>query len=167
MNIHLISQCHLLNAFIYETLRMTCPVPIPFAHKCTKTTIINNNNKSYTISKDSLVLANMYYVHRETNQNWGNNYQLFDINKWLDNNHNFNREQAQNLFTFSHGGRGCIGKQVAISEIQLVLGSLFMNYDFYFEDENMIKANLDSFRNFDGFYWKFKQSIGVKVQARQ
>jgi len=170
MNIQLISQCHLLNAFVYETLRMTCPVPIPFAHQCTKDTIVmnpDNNHEQFNIKKGDLVLANMYYVHRETNENWGNNYQIFDINRWLDNNKNFNREQTSNLLTFSHGGRGCIGKQIALTEILLMLGNLFMNYDFYFDDNKMNHIDLDNYRNFNGFYWKLNQPVGVKVQPRK
>lgn len=173
IDINSISQCPLFNAFVYETLRMTCPVPVPFAHKCTETTTVNdphNPNISYNIPKDSLVLANMYYVHRESKEDWGDDCDKFDVQRWLKytNNSVSLNDKHKKILIFSYGGRVCIGKNVALKQIQLILANLFLNYEFYFDDNDKLKTmDLDEMRTFNGFYWKFTERVGVKVNKRQ
>ncbi|CAP98032.1 hypothetical protein E8E15_000570 [Penicillium rubens] len=66
-----------------------------------------------------------YTIHHMKNI-WGDDVEEFKPDRWL----NLTARQKTAFNPFSHGPRACVGQNVAIMELQLIIGTLFHRYEF-------------------------------------
>lgn len=66
---------------------------------------------------------------------WGENVEVFDPDRWVSERLTQRQKMAFN--PFSHGPRACVGQNVAMMELQLILATLFRRYDLVLQQEGM------------------------------
>jgi benzoate 4-monooxygenase len=62
---------------------------------------------------------------------WGNDVEVFSPDRWLPGNLTQRQKMAFN--PFSHGPRACVGQNVAMMELELIVATLFRRYDLVLE----------------------------------
>ncbi|XP_042358620.1 cytochrome P450 1B1 isoform X2 [Plectropomus leopardus] len=100
-------------AFIYEVMRYTTFVPLTIPHCTTVETSI----MGYTIPKDTVVFINQWSINRDPSL-WSHP-EIFDPQRFLDQNGALNKDLTSNVLIFSLGKRRCIGEE--LSKLQLFL----------------------------------------------
>ena len=115
---------HYFRAFVYETLRINNVIQSTLRRLITKKGF---KIAGYNIPKNCLLLVNTTGIHFNPN-NFGNDCNTFNMNRWLDNNNHFKMNEAFVLFGL--GPRNCPGQSLAIREIFTVLAPLFIRYKF-------------------------------------
>lgn len=72
------------------------------------------------------VLSVPSYTIHHMSEIWGDDVEEFKPDRWL----NLTARQKLCFNPFSYGPRACVGQNVAIMELQLIIGTLFHRYDF-------------------------------------
>ena len=130
----------IFKAFIYECLRISSIAPRGISHTCNQDTQITiNENKKWVIPANSWIILNIAYIQRglSSNECWKNkkyNLLMNDIclQNWLveDNNGNLKFKMNESFVAFGVGTRDCVGQQLALKEIYLIIGYLILHYQF-------------------------------------
>jgi len=66
-----------------------------------------------------------YTVHHLA-EIWGDDVEEFKPDRWLSLNH----RQREAFNPFSYGPRACVGQNVAVMELQIMIGTIFRRYEF-------------------------------------
>ncbi|KAL2273789.1 hypothetical protein FJTKL_04106 [Diaporthe vaccinii] len=116
-------SCAYLQAVIYEALRLRPSVGIPLERVVPAggTTIDGHYTPAGTI-----VGTNAWALHRETDI-WGPDAESFRPERWLDKN---NDGLKRYFFTFGGGSRTCIGRNISWLEMEKLVPTLLMRYNF-------------------------------------
>ncbi|KAJ5090082.1 Cytochrome P450 [Penicillium argentinense] len=72
------------------------------------------------------VLSVPSYTIHHMQEIWGDDVEEFKPDRWL----NLTARQKMGFNPFSYGPRACVGQNVAIMELQLIIGTLFHRYTF-------------------------------------
>jgi benzoate 4-monooxygenase len=72
------------------------------------------------------VLSVPSYTIHHMREIWGDDVEEFKPDRWL----NLSARQKTAFNPFSYGPRACVGQNVAIMELQLIIGTLFHRYEF-------------------------------------
>ena len=133
-----IQSLHKLRAFIFESLRLNPLVPALFRalEKDDGLEVIVDGNK-YILPDKAIIIPNI--VGMQQSPKLWRNPDIFDINRWLDDNGKFSRKLNPTLMSFTFGGRDCPGRPLAMKTLYLVISILFIKYRFYFDDPEKIK----------------------------
>ena len=144
-NLKLLQKCHVLKAFVYETLRFNglilCSIQRSSAvtgHKAHNKNIQkplqikffddeSETEKMYNVPPNGVVVMNIWQMSTQFDK-FGNNGFKFDLNNWLTKDNQFN--DSKFLAIFGYGNRNCAGQLLAKNELYLVLGLLILNYKF-------------------------------------
>ncbi|CAF3672202.1 unnamed protein product [Rotaria sp. Silwood1] len=128
---HKLDQLQVIEAVIYETLRLYPPVPF-FIRQCIQEHIIgggDSKQQPISVPRGVIVHINTYILHR-LEKYWGMNADQFDYNRWLKNPETGVKPKLKHPFCylpFSAGNRNCIGQHFALIEAKVIL-SLFFKY---------------------------------------
>ncbi|XP_032885180.1 cytochrome P450 2U1 [Amblyraja radiata] len=109
-------------ATIMEIQRMTTVVPLAIPHMASETV----DFKGYTIPKGSIVIANLWSVHRDVSM-WEKPDE-FNPSRFLDADGNVVKHEA--FMPFGIGKRICMGEQMAKMELFLIFSSLLQSFSF-------------------------------------
>ncbi|GCB70746.1 hypothetical protein scyTo_0005763 [Scyliorhinus torazame] len=109
-------------ATIMEIQRMTTVVPLAIPHMASETV----DFKGYIIPKGSIVVANLWSVHRDPSM-WQHPDE-FNPSRFLDANGNITRNEA--FMPFGIGKRICMGEQMAKMELFLIFSTLLQSFCF-------------------------------------
>ncbi|KZZ97873.1 Cytochrome P450 [Ascosphaera apis ARSEF 7405] len=126
----------LLNAIIYEVLRMHAPIPgiQPRITPQTPTTLGTYGN----IPPDVRVNAQAYSLHK--NPDVFPNPEVFDPKRWLKPEGSPELEMMRRWFwAFGSGGRMCIGSNLALQEMKLLTASIWTNFHTEIVDDEDIE----------------------------
>ena len=129
----------LLQATIYELLRITSLLPEAIPHSTTADLTI----AGYTIPKDTLVLVNLWSANHDPKV-W-KDPDVFNPKRFLDEEgHVFDPKDMPSFLPFSAGRRKCLGESLAYMELFAFLGILLQNFRFTQEglDPNQQGVNL-------------------------
>ncbi|XP_053559500.1 cytochrome P450 2U1 [Bombina bombina] len=121
------AQMPFTEATIMEVQRMTVVVPLSVPHMASDTTVF----QGYTIPKGSVVLANLWAVHRDPKV-WEKPND-FNPSRFLDEHGQILKKEA--FIPFGIGRRVCMGEQLAKMELFLMFVNLMQMYKFNFADE--------------------------------
>ncbi|RDW66531.1 cytochrome P450-19 [Coleophoma cylindrospora] len=100
------------------------------------------------------VLSVPSYTIHHLAEIWGEDVEVFNPERWL----NLNQRQKTAFNPFSFGPRACVGQNVAIMELQLIIGTIFRRYEF-----ELYSKILESH---EGFSKKPKEChVGIKKRA--
>jgi benzoate 4-monooxygenase len=121
-----VSNLPYLRACIDETLRLRPPIAFQLprlVHAPEGATISGHH-----IRQGTVVAVSPYSIHR--NEDLYPDPDAFNPDRWLDQS---NPEQQRRLkaynIPFSQGSRACIGRHIAIVELQIVISTLVRRYD--------------------------------------
>ncbi|XP_067852274.1 cytochrome P450 2U1 [Heptranchias perlo] len=109
-------------ATLMEIQRMTTVVPLAIPHMASETV----GFKDYTIPKGSIVVANLWSVHRDPSM-WEQPDE-FNPSRFLDADGNIVKNEA--FMPFGIGKRICMGEQMAKMELFLIFSTLLQSFCF-------------------------------------
>ncbi|KAM4808244.1 cytochrome P450 2U1 [Rhinophrynus dorsalis] len=124
------SQMPFTEATIMEVQRMTVVVPLSVPHMASQTSVF----QGYTIPKGSVVLANLWSVHRDPKV-WEKPND-FMPRRFLDENGQILKKEA--FIPFGIGRRVCMGEQLAKMELFLMFVNLLQSFSFSLADDTFI-----------------------------
>ncbi|KAF9889644.1 hypothetical protein FE257_007152 [Aspergillus nanangensis] len=113
-----------LTACMKESLRLGMAVPGRLPRVVPASGL---NVDGQYIPEGTIVGMSAYTMHYNEDI-WGSDARSFNPDRWLQPNA---KELDQHLCTFSKGARMCIGQNLAMAEIRLVLASIFRNFDLH------------------------------------
>ncbi|KAJ6172200.1 hypothetical protein N7470_001267 [Penicillium chermesinum] len=90
-------------------------------------------NLTGTTSPPGTVLSVPSYTIHHMAEIWGPDVDEFNPERWLS----LTPRQKTCFNPFSYGPRACVGQNVAIMELQLIIGTLFHRYDFCLFQQKM------------------------------
>ena len=100
------------------------------------------------------VLSVPSYTIHHMEEIWGPDVDEFKPDRWL----NLTQRQKTAFNPFSYGPRACVGQNVAIMELQLIIGTLFHRYDFELYQKQM--------ESHEGFSKKPKECFaGIQLRS--
>ncbi|KZL79499.1 cytochrome p450 [Colletotrichum incanum] len=111
-----------LDAVVQEGLRCYPAIPMSLPR------VVPNGGKQvdgYFIPEGSIVSSQAYSVHRNNNAVFPKP-DFFNPERWMSPIGE--AERKRHLFAFSHGGRGCVGKHLALAEIKILLCTIYSRY---------------------------------------
>jgi len=133
----------LLHAFFMETLRMHPPV-LENHHQASETTIVplseplpGTTDLRLIIPKGTVLFIPVNVIQKDKST-WGPDADVFRPERWLERNTRNNRD----LFAFSLGPRGCLGRNFAAAEIKALTVILLRQFSF------MCQCDIESFQTF-------------------
>lgn len=128
-----------LRACIDESLRLRPPITYPLprlVYAAEGATVAGHYLKQGTV-----VAVPPYSIHRK--ETLFKDPDTYEPDRWLD------PDQATNLknynITFSNGSRACIGRHIAIVELQIIISTLALRYDMWLDPNQ----ELDVFERFN------------------
>ncbi|XP_068087323.1 cytochrome P450 2U1 [Hyperolius riggenbachi] len=119
-------------ATIMEVQRMTVVVPLSVPHMASESTVF----QGYTIPKGSVIMPNLWAVHRDPNV-W-EKPNLFNPSRFLDEHGQILKKEA--FIPFGIGRRVCMGEQLAKMELFLMFVNLLQSFRFSFADDTFEPA---------------------------
>ncbi|CAN2388876.1 Cytochrome P450 [Pristimantis euphronides] len=120
-------QMPFTEATIMEVQRMTAVVPLSVPHMVSESTVF----RGYTIPKESVVLANLWAVHRDPKV-WEKPND-FIPSRFLDEHGQILKKEA--FIPFGIGRRVCMGEQLAKMELFLMFVNLLQSFSFSFASD--------------------------------
>ncbi|KAF5536523.1 benzoate 4-monooxygenase cytochrome P450 [Fusarium napiforme] len=142
-----------LRACIDESLRLR--PPIAYALQRLVVSPQGAIIAGHHIKQGTTVAVSPWTIHR--NRKLYRNPDEFDPERWFD------PEQLSNLrryyIVFSQGPRQCLGRHIAIVELQILISTLVRRYDMYLADQEMDFVIFDRFNSNPG-------PLPVKVERR-
>jgi len=128
---HRTNQLEYLDIVIMETLRLHAPVPLD-DREAVADDVLPDGVK---IPKGAVVYFNPT-VHNRSSEVWGPDVLLFKPERWLDEDGKRKNVTAFTYPTFSGGLRMCLGKNLAILEVKLLLSLLLPRFHFALADKS-------------------------------
>ncbi|WZZ86845.1 alkane hydroxylase MAH1-like [Brassica napus] len=123
-----------LHAALYETMRLYPPVP--FNHKSpSKSDVLPSGHK---VEADSKIFISVYALGRMRSV-WGEDASEFKPERWISENGGLKREPSSKFLVFSAGPRTCLGKQLALLQMKMIVVEIIQNYDFKVVDSQKIE----------------------------
>ncbi|CAF0885833.1 unnamed protein product [Rotaria sordida] len=121
-----------IEAVLYETLRLYPPVPF-FARQCiTEHTLVSSNGKfQMHVPVDAMILVHNYVLHRREDY-WPRSLE-FDYTRWMRNPVSGLKPKLAHPFAylpFAAGPRNCIGQNFALLEAKIMLAMFVQRCDF-------------------------------------
>jgi len=132
----------LLRSCVHEVLRFSTNIPLNLPHWTTS----DFEHNGHFIPKDCLVFTNLYAVNSRDDKVF-TNPQDFVIDRFIDENGDFDYQLSTKVWTFGWGKRKCVGETLAKLELYSFLASIIMRYqiDYKWYDGDSYFDNLDGF----------------------
>merc|ERR1712129_402189 len=138
-------QLPLFRALVWEILRISCVVRLGLEHMITERDewITTDDGNKYRLPKGSKIRYNVECMHYNYlgNENWKNEkhgliMQEICLDNWLKDGMDKPVFMKNSSFIgFGAGKRDCVGQQLALKELRVIVGYLLMNYTFALPDE--------------------------------
>ncbi|KAJ5135401.1 Thromboxane-A synthase [Penicillium bovifimosum] len=113
-----------LDCFVKEVLRLHSP-SFQTARNAKQDTILPGG---YLIPRGSIVIACFPSIHKNP-AHWDNPLR-FDPDRWVDEGFAARMARQGSYTPFAAGGRGCVGFNLALTQVKLVLAELVYRYEF-------------------------------------
>ena len=140
-DLKIVNKCPLLRAVIHEIMRIASVINSGVPHTSFKDYWIElDDGKRYKIPKNSLIQVNVEYIHiYGKKENWKRtNGDELILENWLieDDDGGIRFVMNESFILFGVGKRDCVGRQLAVKELQYVIGYLLMNYSVSFWNDH-------------------------------
>ncbi|KAG9480895.1 hypothetical protein GDO78_010261 [Eleutherodactylus coqui] len=144
-----------VQAFIYESLRLSSFVPMTIPHSTTSDVIIDG----FYIPRNTIVFVNQWSVNHDVNK-WTNPDQ-FQPERFLNENGQLDKDLIHGVMIFSLGTRRCIGDQLSMLQLFLFTCILLHRCSFHSDPKEELTMN-----STNGLTIK-PLPFGVSVRARR
>ncbi|KAF6809115.1 GTP-binding protein [Colletotrichum sojae] len=111
-----------LDAVVQEGLRCFPAIPMSLPR------IVPKGGKQidgYFVPEGSVVSSQAHSVHRQNTAVFPNP-DVFDPERWMVSEGE--AERKRHMFAFSHGGRGCVGKHLALTEMKTLMRGIYSRF---------------------------------------
>ncbi|CCM03253.1 uncharacterized protein FIBRA_05379 [Fibroporia radiculosa] len=115
-----------LNAVINEMLRLHTPVGAGLPRIVPKGGL---DVLGHVFEEGVWLSVPVYNLHRST-EIWGRNADEFIPERWIDVDAKAKARMMQSFAPFSIGPRGCIGRNLALMQLHIMIATLFRRYSF-------------------------------------
>ncbi|PIA30061.1 hypothetical protein AQUCO_05700040v1 [Aquilegia coerulea] len=112
-----------LHASLCESLRLYPPVPATY-RGVEKEDVLPDGT---TLKPGMKILISMYALGRMESV-WGKDCLEYRPERWIDENGKLNPVPLTKFFTFFAGPRNCIGKDMAFTQMKIVIGAVLFNF---------------------------------------
>ncbi|PIA34368.1 hypothetical protein AQUCO_03800166v1 [Aquilegia coerulea] len=112
-----------LHASLCESLRLYPPVPATY-RGVEKEDVLPDGT---ALKPGMKILISMYALGRMASV-WGKDCLEYRPERWIDENGKLNPVPLTKFFTFFAGPRNCIGKDMAFTQMKLVIGAVLFNF---------------------------------------
>ncbi|KAH8890918.1 cytochrome P450 3A13 [Thozetella sp. PMI_491] len=119
-----------LDAVVMEALRCFPPIPMSLPRYVPRT---GRSVDGYWVPGGTIVSCQAYSVQR-LDQSVFPNPNMFNPDRWLPREGDAERKRL--FFAFANGGRGCVGKHLALAEMKLLLRAVYSSFTTY-PDQSM------------------------------
>ncbi|PIA30062.1 hypothetical protein AQUCO_05700041v1 [Aquilegia coerulea] len=124
-----------LHASLCESLRLYPPLPI--THRgVQKEDVLPDGTK---VKPGWKILISMYAMGRSESV-WGKDCLEYKPERWIDENGKLNPIPLTKFFTFFAGPRNCIGKDMAFTQMKLVIGAVLFNFHVELVEGHTVRA---------------------------
>ncbi|CAK7199571.1 hypothetical protein SEUCBS139899_002252 [Sporothrix eucalyptigena] len=120
-----------LNAVLKEGLRMFPSIPMSLPRHVPEGGRVIDGT---WLPGGTIVSCQPYTMHR-FDQDVFPRPDEFEPDRWLDTTPEQDAEMNRRFFAFSNGGRGCLGKHLAMAEMKLLLRDVYMQFQTVLTDE--------------------------------
>ena len=148
-NLKMVNKCPLFRAAIHETMRISSVTYVGGEH-CSYSDcwVTLDDGTRYKIPKNVTLSPNVDFIHiyGGENENWKRTEgdKMFLENFLVEDDDGGVRFVVNESFIpFGVGRRDCVGRQLAMKEMEYTLGYLLMNYKISLSDEYMNKSILE------------------------
>ena len=127
-----LSNLQILEAVLYESLRLYPPAPL-FVRECVKPHTINtpDSKQQIYIPTGTHILMNVYAIHR--NEKYWSNPNEFNYKRWLRDPITELKPKLPHPYAFlpfAAGTRNCIGQNFALLEAKVILAMFVQQCEF-------------------------------------
>ncbi|KAI1330408.1 cytochrome P450 family protein [Xylariaceae sp. FL0255] len=129
------SRCEYLQAVIYEALRILPPVAMTLDREVPERGM---TIRGKFVPGGTVVGSSAWTIHRMP-EIWGDDAEEFQPERWL--NKETVGELKRYFFSFGGGTRTCIGRNIAWLELEVLLATLLMRYDFKLADDAKVEED--------------------------
>ncbi|CAF1365763.1 unnamed protein product [Adineta ricciae] len=156
------NELQIIEAVLYETLRLYPPAPF-FVRQCVKEHTIGNNSDKFQlhVPVDAMIVIHNYVLHRREDY-WPNPLK-FDYTRWIRDPVTGLKPKMTHPYAFlpfASGPRNCIGQNFALLEAKVMLAMLVQRCNFELIPGQQIVPEMK------GVTMKAKNGILVRVQKR-
>ncbi|KAF5182476.1 Cytochrome p450 [Thalictrum thalictroides] len=124
-----------LHASLCESLRLYPPLPI--THRgVQKEDVLPDGTM---VKPGWKILISMYAMGRSESV-WGKDCLEYRPERWIDENGKLNPIPLTKFFTFFAGPRNCIGKDMAFTQMKLVIGAVLFNFHVELVEGHTVRA---------------------------
>ena len=147
-NLKLVNKCPLFRAAVHEILRISSVVFAGIGHITRKDYWVTlQDGKRYKIPKNTSIKPNIEYIHiyGGDKEHWKKtNGDEIVLENFLteDDDGGIRFVMNESFVSFGVGKRDCVGRQLALKEIQYTLGYLLMNYEISLWNEEDRNRNI-------------------------
>ncbi|KAK4196545.1 cytochrome P450 [Triangularia verruculosa] len=120
-----VEKLEYLDAVVMEGLRMFPAIPMSLPRYCPPGGRVIDGHE---IPGGTIVSCQAYSVQRLEQGGVFEEPDRFLPERWLDGDEEKDRERRRCFFAFSQGGRGCIGKHLALAEMKCLLREVYSNF---------------------------------------
>ncbi|KAK3340759.1 cytochrome P450 [Neurospora tetraspora] len=113
-----------LDAIVMEGLRCFPAIPMSLPR------IVPRGGKTidgYFLPQGTTVSCQAHSVHRIDQEAWGPDPDTFRPERWLEDGKG-DAERRRLFFAFANGGRGCVGKHLALAEMKILLREVYSRF---------------------------------------
>eukprot|EP01083_Nonionella_stella_P023807 65832_1 len=163
-DLRLVHQCPLFRAMVFEMIRIADVTYMGVQHIALERDhwVTLDDGQRIRIPAKTMVAGNMDYIHiyNEKDKNWKHTADdTLCLENFLDDGGHFKMNES--FVAFGVGRRDCVGRQLALKEIQYIVGFILMHYRLSLDEEVDIlkhrKPNIPA-------TMFMSPSIGVRVQ---
>ncbi|PCH44249.1 cytochrome P450 monooxygenase [Wolfiporia cocos MD-104 SS10] len=97
----------------------------------------------HTFKEGTWVSVPIYHLHRDENI-WGENASVFYPERWIEASGDQKKAMLDAFVPFSIGPRACIGRNLALMQLHIVLATLFRRFNVVLESDDPLPVQ-DSF----------------------
>lgn len=123
----------LLRRCIDEGMRLHSTSAIGLPRIVTSSCGVTFDNKLFPYG--TVLSVPSYTLHHDASI-WGPDVEDFKPDRWLPEN--LTQQQNMAFNSFSYGPRACVGRNVAIMELQMIVGTFFRRFDVKLHQEELI-----------------------------
>ncbi|KAL2907270.1 Alkane hydroxylase MAH1 [Bienertia sinuspersici] len=142
-----------LHAALCETLRLYSPVAFE-AKGCIESDTLPSGHH---VNPNTLIIFNLFAMGR-TKSIWGDDCNEFKPERWISEQGKIRHEPAYKFFVFSAGPRTCLGKDMALTQMKLVVATIIQNYVIKEVEEHEVVPHISIF---------LRMKHGFKVKIRR
>eukprot|EP00924_Labyrinthula_sp_SR-Ha-C_P009179 augustus_masked-scaffold_2-processed-gene-15.38-mRNA-1 protein AED:0.06 eAED:0.13 QI:0/-1/0/1/-1/1/1/0/439 len=154
-------SCKLLDAIVFETLRINCPIPISARYAAVDDVLPDGN----LIPRGTFIITDIYSMSRN-NETWKVSEE-FSPQRWLNKSRRVESFNEGKFPVFTAGRRICIGKDLAVLEVKIFVACMILTFKWSLSQKEQQKLEKKDVLYGSGFLQDFDSELLCDFVLRQ